>query len=249
MLKKLFGKKIDKPENKDAEKSSMEDHLMKVIAEKKKEDPLIGLKIGSKELNQRLIAALKDEKGVHVQTLLTILGSLAGFSCQMAIREELVDTGKRREEEVFVIVEGADGNTYYFGDFLNKPLAEDQYSIWSLTAGIAQHLGATNLPNLKDIFSHVSSTVGGDAFGIPQVAENHKAGDLPINYVKTMWKKVTPIVNKYCDRPLERPILYGFAVQEIIQMSKDVIAPEMAVKIVMESAVPMSKIDPKLITT
>lgn len=39
------------------------------------------------ELNEMLIAELKDPRGVHIETALATLGALAGFSVQMAIRD------------------------------------------------------------------------------------------------------------------------------------------------------------------
>src|SRR6185312_3502419 len=40
-----------------------------------------------------LMNALKTERGVHVETLLTAVGALAGFSAQHAIWESLVKPG------------------------------------------------------------------------------------------------------------------------------------------------------------
>jgi hypothetical protein len=226
-----------------------EQALMKAIKEKKKQDPLAGVKIGSKELNQRLINGLKSKKGVHIESLLAILGSLAGYSCHVGLREELVDSGKHKENEVFTIVGGKDERQYYFGDLPNELLAEGQASIWGLSVGMAQHLGATSIPDLKEIFTYVSSTVGSSEFGIPNIDIKYEPGDLPINYVKVMWKPLLPLMDKFCDRPTERPILIGLAVQQIIELGKDVIPPKTAVELVMKCAIPMSKIGPEWITS
>ncbi len=240
-------RKDDEHVGKSAESPSADDDLLRDIAEKKKKDPLIGLKIGSTKLNEYLMKTLMNEKGVHLETLLTALGSLAGFSCHMAVREEYVETGKHKGGDAYLAATCTDGSTYYFGSLINEPLVINPHSLWNLTAGIAEHLGATRLPDLKGIATHVMATAGGDAFGIQRVPENHKVPDLPINFVKYLWEYVTPILDYFCDNPLEKPILFGFAIQEIIQMGKDDIAPEMAVLIVMECAVPMSKLDPELI--
>ncbi len=217
--------------------------LKSAIEVQKKTDPLVGLKIGAKEVNQRLINGLKNEKGVHIESFHTVLGSLAGFSCQMSLREELADQARASSEKVVLAVaSGADGKKYYFGDSLNKPLAESQYSIWSLAAGAAQKLGAT-VPDVGEIFAHVAATVGGDAFGIPRIPDDHSPGDLPLNYLKVIWPSIFPVVAQFSDKPSEWPILFGIAIQEAIMMAKGVIDPCLAVTIVMESAVPMSKVD------
>jgi hypothetical protein len=246
MLRNLFKRKASRGEGTghraDADPSTAALH--KAVAERKKRDPLAGLKIGGKEVTQRLIRSLRDEKGVHIETLLTILGALAGFSCQMSIREELTQqSGERLTNQPFLVVSGADGKNYYFGDALNRPLAESQWSIWALSVGAAQHMGSSALPDINDIFRHVSETVGSDRFGIPRVPESHQASDLPINFVKMNWPKMLPLVAEFCDRPAQWPVLLGIAIQQALYLGKGIIDPSLAVSIVMESAVPMSKID------
>ena len=61
--------------------------------------------------------------------------------------------------------------------------------------------------------------------------------------VKALWPTLLPVVRSFCDDPAEWPILFAIATQESIFMAKDVIEPGLAVTVVMESAVPMSKID------
>lgn len=217
--------------------------LKNVIAEQRKTDPLIGMKLGGKEVANRLIQGLKNEKGVHAESLLCALGSLAGYACQASVREEFVRGGGLPENAPLAVVQDLSGQKYFFGDALNKPLAEDKYSIWSLAAGAAQHLGAKELVDLEDLFKHVSATVGYPAFGIPRIPEGHTPGDLPINWLRAIWPSILPIVNDFCESPSEWPILFGFAIQDVLDQTKDIVDPSMSLKIVMESAVPMSKVD------
>ena len=97
---------------------------------------------------------------MHIETLLCALGSLAGYSCQASVRELLVRQGGEPEEKVFLIANGKDGKRYFFGDALNKPLAESRYSVWSLAAGVATHLGCQQPVKVREIFAHVAATVG-----------------------------------------------------------------------------------------
>jgi hypothetical protein len=217
--------------------------MKRAIAERKKDDPLIALKIGGKEIVNWMTRVLKDEKGVHIQTLLCALGSVAGYACQASIRTEFVLTKGLPENKVFVIVGAQDGRNYYFGDLLNKPLAENQYSIWTMTGGAAQHLGANELIDVGEIFKHVTHSIGSESFGIPRVSESNKAAALPINFVKLMWPKMLPYAKDFCETPSEWPMLFGSAIQEAMYMGKGMIDPALALSIVMESAIPMSKVD------
>ena len=243
MLKKLFGKNKDKSNTETAPPQKAA--FLKAIEDRKKTDPLVGIKIGSKQVVEQLMAALKNDKGVHVESLLAVLGSLAGYACHAAVREELVDSGKHNENEVFTVIRDNAGRKYYFGDLPNNPLAEGQVSIWSLVGGAAQHLGVTTLPDLTPIFSHVPKTVGEESFGVPRIADPHKPGDVPLDYVKLFWPNLLPMLDEFCDRPMERPVLLGLAAQQVIEMGKDIVPPEIAAELVMECAIPMSKIGPE----
>jgi hypothetical protein len=216
--------------------------LMRAIRERSGADPLIGAKLGSKEILQRLIDAMKTEKGVHIESLLCALGSLAGYSCQANLRGQALAKGLS-ETAAFQVVETQDGRRYFFGDPLNQALAESQHSLWGLAAGAAVHAGASDLPDIGEIFKHTSSVLGTDAFGRVRADAGHAAGDLPVNYLKALWPKLFPTVRLFCENPLDWTILYSLAVQQAIEMGKGVIAPALALRIVMESAIPMSKVD------
>lgn len=216
--------------------------LVQTIAEKRQEDPLIGAKMGSQEIFHRVMRGMKDEKGVHIESLLCALGALAGYACQASLRTEFVQEKGLSENQVFVIVGGTDGRPYFFGDLVNKPLAESQYSVWSLAAGAVQHLGVNPTIDLGEIFKYVSQTVGGERFGIPRIPEGHKPADLPSNFVKYLWPGLLPVAKQFCPAS-EWPILFGLAAQEAILQGKDIIDPLLALSIVMESAIPMSKVD------
>lgn len=216
--------------------------LMRVIEERRKDDPLIGAKVGGREVAHRLMNAMKTGRGVHIESLLTALGALAGYSCQASLRAQAIAEG-RPGNAAFAIVTARDGKQFFFGDPLNQALAESHYSVWSLAAGAARNAGCKDLPDIAAIFKHVSATVGSDSFGIPRLPEGHRAGDTPINYLKALWPGVQKTAEQFCQKATELPILFGLALQEVIGMSKSVIEPALALKIVMESAIPMSKVD------
>ncbi|WMW80439.1 hypothetical protein RF679_17610 [Undibacterium cyanobacteriorum] len=213
---------------------------------KKNDDPLFGIKKGGKDVANKLFAAMSSDKGIHLESLLCALGSIAGYACQVSVREEFVRQQGRLEKEVFIVVDSTqNGSRYFFGDLLNKPLAESRYSIWSLSSGASQKLGLTSLIDLHDIFRHVTETLGQTSFGVPRLPQAHVARELPEDYVRHLWPQLFPIARRYCDKPDQWPILFGVAVQEILFASKGLIDPQLALQIVMESAIPMSKINLK----
>jgi hypothetical protein len=216
--------------------------LFRAIDAKRAEDPPIGAKIGSREITQRLLAGFKSESGVHIESLLCALGALAGYSCQANLRAQARAKGMP-ETAPFINLKTKDGRQYLYGDPLNEALAESQYSVWGLAAGAAQHAGCKALPDIKEIFSHVTGVIGDGAFGVPRVPENHRASDTPLDYLTAFWPVLFPMVQRFCPNPVDWPILFSVSVQEVTDMGKDVIDPCLALTIVMESAVPMSKFD------
>jgi hypothetical protein len=185
---------------------------------------------------------LKNDRGVHIESLLACLGALAGYACQACVRENHARTGATSPESGLTVASGADGRRYFFGDPLNRLLAEDRCSVWSFTAGAVQHLGKP-LPDIEGIFEHVASTVGGAQFGIPRIPADHRPGDVPINYLKAVWPQLLPIAKRFADEPAHLPMIYGLAIQHAIFAARNIIDPTLAATIAMECAVPMSKVD------
>jgi hypothetical protein len=229
-------------EKKGAPVNAQQEALIEAVRERSKEDPLIGAKLGAKEVYQRLLNDLRSADGVHIESVLCTLGALAGYACQAGLRAQAFAQGQL-ETAPFQVIQTNDGKQYFFGDQLNHAIAGAQYSVWGIAGGAAQHAGAQTLPDLNEIFQHTAAVVGGDQFGIPRVPAEHAPRHLPAIYLKTFWPKLFPIVKAFCPTPAHWPILYGLAIQQSIYTSKDIIDPAQALRIVMESAVPMSKVD------
>lgn len=245
----LFKKKENPPpsnEQRENHPDPATDSLLRAIEEKKKEDPMIGLKIGAKEVNNRVLSALKNENGVNVDIALRILSALAGFSCQMSIRETIINTGKAPEKDVLMKIETKDGQTYFMGGLLNKPLCEDKYSVWGIIAGGVQDAGG-KIPDLHEAAEYGVKTIGTEDFGKPRVDAKHLLGDTSQNFVKDLWPKLLPVIDMFCDNPIQRPVLLSMSISTLIQQAKGALDPTVAGILCFDTAVAMSKIDPKTI--
>ena len=205
-------------------------------------DPLIGATLGSKEVNRRLMDAMTDERGIHIDSLLCALGSLAGYSCQAALRAQALAAGSP-EDGLLVRVRTRDGRSFYFGDHLNRSLAESPDSVWSIAGSGARQVGCGALPDLAEIFQHASATVGTPAFGLPRVPAANRAQDTPLNYVRALWPAFLPLVKHFSPNPAHWHVLYALSIQEVIALGKSRLDPCTALRLAMEAAVPMSKID------
>jgi hypothetical protein len=205
-------------------------------------DPLATARIGGREVFHRLYAAMRNERGVHVESMLCVLGALAGYACQAEVRA-IARAKNLPDDAVFQIVSAVDGRRYYFGELLNQPLLNAQPSLWGMAAAAATRAGAAGLPDPHALFRHVAASVGSDAFGVPRVPTRHKAGDTPRGYLKQLWPALFPLVRKLCPDPALWPVVFGMAIGHTIEAAQGTIDPALAFTIVMEAAVPMSKVD------
>lgn len=184
----------------------------------------------------------RKDGAMHVPTVLSALGAHAGFGCQMAVRHA-VKQGLISEKDAFIDVETADGETYYFGDNINQALLVVEASVYRQVATGAIKAGAKVLPDMKEIVGHVAKTVGGPEFGRLRVPPEAQPVELPIESLKRLWSQEEALLVQAKYDPLFTGWYFGTAARNFIAQSTAV-APETAFRIVMESAVAMSKINP-----
>lgn len=244
MLRRLFGRAPPEPVPSGDDRALRDRVMADAIASQRAEDPLIGARIGAEQVKSWLMTASETERGVHVETLLVSLGALGGVACQIAARHALMRDGSRDWESPWVIAEGGDGRRYFLGDAINHFLLEDRLSLWSLAAGIISQISDRPAPDFVPIVRHVSGTIGGDAFGQIRYPAGTSAGDLPVNYVRHWFPDVWDIVLRLEIDPIEAPILFGLAAQEVLLLVREVVEPSVALELLMEAAIAMAKVDP-----
>jgi hypothetical protein len=192
-----------------------------------------------------LMRELKDERGVHCETILTAVGALAGYAAQQALWEGMVKPGKLAISEAFTVVEANSGATYFFGEALDTLLASMEpkhLSIWKIVAGGTLAAGGDHLPDMGNLLRHCAATVGTSAFGLPRLPDDHLPSMLPRAALEQFWPGARLLLT--LAEPLHWPIHMAHAAQKLMQAMKGSIAPDLAVRIIMEAAVPMSRVDP-----
>jgi hypothetical protein len=208
-------------------------------------------------LREFLLASLTTEKGVHAETLMVVVGALAGFSAQHAVWETIVKPGKPIAPGGFRDIKTRSGEVFYSGDLLNGFLAPQpgaDFPIWGIIAGAAVEAGAprSELPSYKEILNYVERTMGAPEFGLPRAPEEHRPGATPRDALNVFWPQTKMILSRSdfpgaagVSLPPEHwPAVIGTVAQQYIAMTKDVLDPRVSLRLIMEAAAPMSKIDP-----
>ncbi len=221
-------------------------HATAVARRSAKSQPTASLgavKTGAQALATEILSAATTDDSVEIGTALAGVGAYAGYICQASIRKEMIEGRGMAENSAFAVFTAANGQTYFFGDLLNKVLAEAELSIWGLASDAVQQLGAEVTVDVAEIFKHVTATIGTDQFGSPRIPAGQYIGESPLLSYAQQWQIWQPLLDQYCTSPTQWALLMGYAIHEMILLSDGLIDPNDALRIVMECAIPMSKVD------
>lgn len=215
--------------------------LRRQIREQSAHDPHIAAKIAAQALLERCFSILNDGKGVHVESAFALLGSLAGQASLQSAFAQIANKKPLDENDAIITVTDEQGRNYYYGNPINRLLLEDRLSVWSLLGGAVQSHGGA-LPDIDDIVKHVAQSVGTPQFGIPRLPEGVEIRFPPQECLR-LWQPLKAQILDVLSVPAcDWPLAFGLAIQQLIDQGKDVLPPAKAAVIVLECAVPMSKI-------
>ena len=180
-----------------------------------------------------LFSALKLPDGtVHPGSILCAMGAVCGAACRRDVRDTWVNGKGLPEDQVFRIIQGKNGDRYYFGDLLDELLISDKYSPVSM-AGAACVKAGTKLPDTEDIFRYVTMTAGTERFGIVRSADT---GEDVMTWSRSLRKPLMDIAAKYAG-PGELHVVMGAALQNLVWQARESMAVREAARIAIESAV------------
>lgn len=217
------------------------DALFEALRERRFIDPLAGARHGAAEIRERLMQALSDGRGVHAESLLAVVGGLAGQAAQASLRASALADG-RPEMADFHVVETTDGSTFLIGEPLTRALAGGEFSLWSLAAAAALEHGCRTLPEPEELFGHSIDSLGSEAFGVARVPAGHRPSAAALEALPALWPAVLPTVRRFCSDPKEWPVLFALLAQQTITLARTVIDPCIALALVMETAIAQAKV-------
>jgi hypothetical protein len=188
---------------------------------------------------------------IHAETILTEIGALAGFATQMSIRKSIIEPQQLDPNEILAEVVTRSGEKYYFSDTLNWILFENvtqsPYSIWAYLLDVVPQQDRALLPNVADIVGYAARTVGTAQFGVPRLPAEHMPHRTPRAALQEHWRLVREEFAGSRRDPAEWPYDLAFAAQWQMLTSRERLALPVAARIVMEAAIPMSKVDPAMV--
>jgi hypothetical protein len=191
---------------------------------------------------------------IHAETYVSAVGAIAGYAAQRTLFAGNPGVSLNRATTV-------SGEQYWFGDALNDMLvpktnAEANRCVWSLASGgaLAAGLRPQQLPNFGAMSGHVASTIGGESEGRSSVPAVHQAHLPARKLLLTVWPTaIMCLTGKFPGANASRvygeaPVAWWSAIaaqasnRPIIDV-KSVLSPDIALTLLMESAIYCSKLD------
>jgi hypothetical protein len=216
------------------------------------------------DLGVGLMNSLKTVRGIHAETLLTVIGALTGFAAQNAALSSISSGGASgAKPRSLAIVSTKPGEMFLYGDAINVFLFPESGSVLplaALIAGAALKAGVKepDLPNTSEMAAHVASAVGSADFGKLRMRPEVQPQLQPLAALVKFWPQTRVVLTR---PPVERlfrrresllqeihwPIVLGLVASQYIAMTKQTLNPSIGAALVMESAIITSKIDPELV--
>lgn len=196
---------------------------------------------------------------IHAETYISAVGAIAGYAAQRTLFAEVPPVMGVNINRV----DTASGQHYWFGDSLNfmlVPKGDDSASrcVWSLAAGSALAAGMRpqQMPALDAMFKHVASTLGGATEGRSSVPPQHQAHLPARDLLRAVWPladvclsgrlpgSLTGGKDGYPAAPVHWwAAIAAWASNKPIRDVKDVLSPDVALTLLMETAIYCSKLD------
>jgi len=191
---------------------------------------------------------------IHAETYISAVGAIAGYAAQRTLfaKHPSVIDGLY---EVRLV----SGERLWFGAPLNDMLVpktdvEASRCVWSQAAGGAVNAGIKlqQLPNLDAMFEHVASTIGGANEGKSSVPTQHQAHLPARDLLRAVWPVAVRCfsgkVIAFHEYPAA-PVAWWSAIaaqasNRSIRNVSSVLPPDIALTLLMETAIYCSKLDP-----
>lgn len=209
-------------------------------------------------LNLREVLAVDGR--IHAETFVAAAGAIAGHAAQRTLFERLAREEDGKTIGELKVLTTAGGAKYWFGDPINDALMalvpeEADLRLWSMGCGAALTAGLDRsaLPPLEPMFAHVSRVIGNGEAAMPSCPQEHWPHAPADVLLRSLWPLAlrcfeghlsSKVLNQPVVSPYWRPVVAAHVAANVVVEVKDVLAPDLALTILMETAIHCSKVDP-----
>lgn len=219
----------------ESEMPQFEDRRLGVLAYqvelRRKEDIHAGAKLAGHEIYANLIEILKTEKGVHIESLLAVIGSMGGHECMRCINAALTGTLKAGEYPLsaagalsIFICENNNGELNMFGDRVAMEFA----SFYMTAAKISE----PPRDKLNPLSERAASLCSSPEYW--KTPYDDMVGKSPRELAEMFRVRFEDTFKVFCRYPQERMLAWAMAAQLAVEQASKVIEKETALSILAE---------------
>lgn len=210
--------------------------MMNYIDSQRANDNFIGAKLAGKEIFVNITNWLKNEKGVHAETLIAVLGSIGGRECLNGIIntvQSLISPDAQNKSQILnavagildiLIAETKNGEFYIMGDRIANTFCSF-YDTACSEQGKA-------VKTLQPLASEVAGKIGYPDYW--KTPFDNLVGKSPKEIADIFNGKFEPTFDVYCRFPYERMLAFAIAAQNAVHQIKSVMPEEKALSILSE---------------
>lgn len=204
------------------------------------------------------LTAYRDKRGVlHAANAVSALGAWAGAFAQAQARAMLLTGALPKKETSLLQVTTKSGETFYYGDAINACLMEGDSkspSFWQFVGPIAGDAKAASKIDVPEIARRAASDLGTSKFGKPRIDGRYKLSEQPADALRAHGGVLGRRLQEIGVPPTVLMVVFGavaqsfakFAAGEVKDLPVNVpMKREDIVRLYMESAIPMAKMDMK----
>lgn len=197
--------------------------LARTVDEKRGQDPYIGAKLAGREIYANLIEMLKTEKGVHIESLLAVIGAMGGYECMNGIMTALnavLAEGVSLAEAGFAlsvfVCETKSDEMLLLGDRAGK-----EFCTFYMTAA---RTSEPPFDKLKPLSVRAADTGGTPEYW--KTPFDEVIGKSPRELSEMFRGKFEPTFDIFCVYPQERMMAWALAAQSAVEQAAKVISSD-----------------------
>ncbi|MDE6733650.1 MAG: hypothetical protein K2J77_12360 [Oscillospiraceae bacterium] len=224
----------------ESEMPQFEDKRLGILAYqvelRRREDIHAGATLAGREIYANLIEMLKTEKGVHIESLLAVIGSVGGFWSMRAIMQGLnavLESGVVKGDTALAVAGEAlsiylcttnSGEGYMFGDKIAR-----EFCSFYMTAAKSSE---APFDVLQPLSARASSTCGSPEYWATPFDD--KVGKSPREISEIFRERFYNIFELYCRYPQDRMLAFAIAAQLAVEQAAKIIEKETALSLLAE---------------
>lgn len=195
-------------------------------------------------------AGYQNERGIHVESVLSALASLSGYAAQVAAVRMIRDGDPAAKQfPQLNEVKTKDGQTFLISELANQFVAAaggpDKLTVLTLVANMGMRAGGKQLPDMLAIMKRNAAHLGSPNYPPLSVPPDHFPKENALVALRQWWPIVVKVFSADELRDIH-PLFWMLALAnetgKLIEDGKDILHPDVAMMLAMETAVATSKV-------